>query len=175
MTVVAWRRRREWIATRLADGRFDLLVVGGGIIGAGVAAEAARAGLSVALVDRNDFGGATSSASSKLIHGGLRYLTLGDVGLVREAHRERRLLMNRLAPHVVRRLPFLLPIYRNGPYPPFLVHAGVTAYGARACRAEDVLRRRTTTALRGGDTPSVRERVDSILGWPSARDAAVMA
>jgi glycerol-3-phosphate dehydrogenase len=116
----------------LASRGFDLLVIGGGIVGAGVAAQAARAGLTVALVDRGDFGAATSAASSKLIHGGLRYLTMGDVGLVREAHRERRLLMNTVAPHLVRRLPFLLPIYRGGPYPPFLVHAGVTAYGALA-------------------------------------------
>ena len=78
-----WRERR----------RFDLLVIGGGIVGAGIANEAAQAGLAVALVDRGDFGGATSSASSKLIHGGLRYLRLGDVKLVREAHRERRALL----------------------------------------------------------------------------------
>ena len=73
--------------------RFDLLVVGGGIIGAGIAEAASAHGLAVALVDKGDFGGATSSASSKLIHGGLRYLRLGDVGLVREAHHERRVLM----------------------------------------------------------------------------------
>lgn len=123
---------RAETAERLAAARFDVLVIGAGIVGAGVAARAAREGLSVALVDRGDFGAATSAASSKLIHGGLRYLTMGDVGLVREAHRERRLLMDSLAPHLVRRLPFLLPIYRGGPYPPFLVHAGVTAYGALA-------------------------------------------
>ncbi len=123
---------RAETAERLAAGRFDLLVIGGGIVGAGIAAHAARGGLAVALVDRGDFGAATSAASSKLIHGGLRYLTMGDVGLVREAHRERRLLMDRVAPHLVRRLPFLLPVYRGGPYPPYLVHAGVTAYGALA-------------------------------------------
>jgi glycerol-3-phosphate dehydrogenase len=71
----------------LATRRFDVLVIGGGIIGAGIACEAARAGLAVALVDRTDFGSQTSSASSKLIHGGLRYLRLGDIRLVREAHR----------------------------------------------------------------------------------------
>ena len=93
----------------LVGRRFDLLVIGGGIVGAGIANEAARAGLAVALVDRGDFGAATSSASSKLIHGGLRYLRLGDVKLVREAHRERRALLETVAPHLVRRLPFLLP------------------------------------------------------------------
>ena len=69
----------------LAGREFDLLVIGAGIIGAGIANEAARAGLTVALVDKGDFGAATSSSSSKLIHGGLRYLRLGDVRLVREA------------------------------------------------------------------------------------------
>jgi glycerol-3-phosphate dehydrogenase len=113
---------------RLVRREFDLLVIGGGIVGAGFAAQAAREGLSVALVDRNDFGSATTAASSKLIHGGLRYLRLGDVGLVREAHRERRLLMHTIAPHLVTRLPFLLPVYESGPYRPLTVHAGVTAY-----------------------------------------------
>ena len=117
---------------QLATRRFDLLVVGGGIVGAGVAAEAARAGLAVALVDRSDFGAETTSASSKLIHGGLRYLRLGDVGLVREAHHERRLLMRTTAPHLVRRLPFLLPLYRGGPYGPVLVQAGLALYSALA-------------------------------------------
>src|SRR5258705_12415852 len=70
---------------RLASRRFDLLVVGGGIVGAGIAEAASAHGLAVALVDKGDFAGATSSASSKLIHGGLRHLPLGDVGLVREA------------------------------------------------------------------------------------------
>ena len=85
-------------------------------------------GLAVALVDKGDFGGATSSASSKLIHGGLRYLRLGDIGLVREAHTERRVLMNVVAPHLVRRLPFLLPLYRGGPYRPLVVQTGITVY-----------------------------------------------
>jgi glycerol-3-phosphate dehydrogenase len=112
----------------LGSRSFDLLVVGGGIVGAAIANEAAHAGLAVALVDRGDFGGATSSASSKLIHGGLRYLRLGDVGLVREAHNERRALMNVVAPHLVRRLPFLLPLYRGGPYRPLVVQTGITLY-----------------------------------------------
>jgi len=116
----------------LACRRFDLLVVGGGIIGAGIANEAARSGLAVALVDRADFGAATSSASSKLIHGGLRYLRLGDVRLVRESHRERRVLLETVAPHLVRRLPFLFPIYRNGPYRPTTLRLGLGVYSALA-------------------------------------------
>jgi glycerol-3-phosphate dehydrogenase len=117
---------------RLGSERFDLLVIGGGIVGAGIAEAATAHGLSVALVDRGDFAGATSSASSKLIHGGLRYLRLGDVRLVRESHRERRVLTRVVAPHLVRRLPFLLPLYRDGPYSPWTVHAGVVAYSALA-------------------------------------------
>ncbi len=116
----------------LVSRRFDLLVVGGGIVGAGIAAHAARAGLAVALVEAGDFAGATSSASSKLIHGGLRYLRLGDVGLVRESHTERHVLETTVAPHLVRPLPFLLPLYRGGPYRPWLVKTGVVAYSALA-------------------------------------------
>jgi glycerol-3-phosphate dehydrogenase len=117
---------------QLGERRFDLLVVGGGIVGAAVAAEASRAGLAVALVDRGDFGGATSSASSKLVHGGLRYLRLGHVGLVREAHAERRALMRLVAPHLVQRLRFVLPLYEHGPYRPLTVQAGLVAYSALA-------------------------------------------
>jgi glycerol-3-phosphate dehydrogenase len=116
----------------LSSRDFDLLVVGGGIIGAGIAAVAARHGLAVALVERGDFGGETSSASSKLIHGGLRYLRLGDVRLVREAHEERRHLMTRVAPHLVRPMPFLLPLYDSGPYRPAVVQAGIAVYSTLA-------------------------------------------
>ena len=117
---------------RLGSERFDLLVVGGGIVGAGIAEAASAHGLKVALVDKGDFAGATSSASSKLIHGGLRYLRLGDVGLVREAHHERRVLMRVVAPHLVRRLPFLLPLYADGPYRPWFVQSGVVVYSTLA-------------------------------------------
>jgi glycerol-3-phosphate dehydrogenase len=123
---------REESLDRLASRRFDLLVIGGGIIGAATAAHAARAGLAVALVDAGDFGGGTSSSSSKLIHGGLRYLRLGDVRLVREAHHERRLLAGLVAPHLVHRLPFLLPLYRGGPYRPWVVQSGILFYSALA-------------------------------------------
>jgi len=117
---------------RLASQRFDLLVVGGGIVGAGIAEAATAHGMSVALVDKGDFAGATSSASSKLIHGGLRYLRLGDVGLVREAHHERRVLMRVVAPHLVRKLPFLFPLYDDGPYRPWFVQTGIVVYSTLA-------------------------------------------
>jgi glycerol-3-phosphate dehydrogenase len=117
---------------KLASREFDLLVIGGGIVGAGIAEAASAHGLSVALVDKGDFAGATSSASSKLIHGGLRYLRLGDVGLVREAHHERRVLMRVVAPHLVRRLPFLFPLYEDGPYRPWFVQSGIVVYSTLA-------------------------------------------
>jgi glycerol-3-phosphate dehydrogenase len=117
---------------RLGSREFDLLVIGGGIVGAGIAEAASAHGMDVALVDKGDFAGATSSASSKLIHGGLRYLRLGDVGLVREAHHERRLLMNVVAPHLVRKLPFLFPLYDDGPYRPWFVQSGILVYSTLA-------------------------------------------
>jgi glycerol-3-phosphate dehydrogenase len=117
---------------QLASRPFDLLVVGGGVVGAGIAEAASAHGLAVALVDKGDFASATSSASSKLVHGGLRYLRLGDVGLVREAHHERRLLMNVVAPHLVRRLPFLFPLYEDGPYRPWFVQSGILLYSTMA-------------------------------------------
>jgi glycerol-3-phosphate dehydrogenase len=117
---------------QLAAREFDLLVVGGGIIGAGIAEAATAHGLDVALVDRGDFASGTSSASSKLVHGGLRYLQMGDVRLVREAHQERRFLMNVVAPHLVERLPFLFPLYEDGPHRPVVVRTGVLLYSALA-------------------------------------------
>lgn len=121
-------REESW--DRLRKRRFDVLVIGAGIIGARIAFEAARAGLSVALVDAGDFGGATSSASSKLIHGGFRYLPMGDLQLVWESQRERRALMGRVAPHLVRPLPMVLASYRGGARGPLTSAAGVLAYGA---------------------------------------------
>jgi glycerol-3-phosphate dehydrogenase len=96
---------------RLADlqeRHFDLLVIGGGIVGACVARDAARRGLSVAIVDKGDFSGGTSAATSKLVHGGLRYLRNFELRLVRESLRERR-IWSRIAPHLVHPLPFLMP------------------------------------------------------------------
>jgi glycerol-3-phosphate dehydrogenase len=100
---------------RLTTGTFDVVVVGGGITGCGVALDAAARGLSVALLERDDFASGTSSKSSKLIHGGLRYLQQGDVRLVYEALRERQRLL-RNAPHLVTVLPFLIPVLtKDGP------------------------------------------------------------
>src|SRR6184192_2232006 len=92
--------------------RFDVAVIGGGITGAGVALDAASRGYSVALVERDDYASGTSSRSSKLIHGGLRYLQNFDLGLVREALLERSLLV-KLAPHLVRPLPLIVPSFEG--------------------------------------------------------------
>ncbi len=105
----------DWRATAwkaLEDGVFDLLVIGGGVTGSGIARDAAGRGLSVALIDTGDFGGATSGSSSRLAHGGLRYLESFEFGLVFESLRERRLLL-KLAPHLVRPLSFLFPVFRG--------------------------------------------------------------
>ena len=102
---------------RLADESFDVLVIGGGITGAGVALDAATRGLRTALVERHDIASGTSSKSSKLVHGGIRYLQQREIGLVYEALAERQVL-RKTAPHLVRVLPFLLPVFtRDGLLP----------------------------------------------------------
>src|SRR5256886_5435886 len=105
----------------------DLLVIGGGITGAGIARAAALRGIRTALVDKGDFGGATSSHSSRLIHGGLRYLEQGAFRLVFEASRERRVLLT-IAPHLVRPLAFLFPVYRGARVPAWRLRAGLWLY-----------------------------------------------
>jgi glycerol-3-phosphate dehydrogenase len=117
--------RREALE-RMAAEVLDVVVIGAGATGAGSALDAVTRGLSVALVEARDFASGTSSRSSKLIHGGLRYLEQGDVALVREALRERSLLLNVLAPHLVRPVPFLYPLraHRERAY----VGAGMALY-----------------------------------------------
>src|SRR4051794_34572869 len=102
--------RRAEDLDRLSGEQVDVLVVGGGVTGVGVALDAATRGLSVALVERHDLAFGTSRWSSKLVHGGLRYLATGDVHLAYESARERAALLGTIAPHLVRPLPFLLPL-----------------------------------------------------------------
>ena len=118
------RRRRELAALRRA-GTTQVLVIGGGITGAGVALDAAARGLQVTLVERHDLAHGTSRWSSKLIHGGLRYLASGNVGVAMESARERHVLMTRIAPHLVRAIPTLIPNY--GGKDPWIQYAGLMA------------------------------------------------
>jgi glycerol-3-phosphate dehydrogenase len=110
-----------------ADADFDVVIAGGGMAGAGIARDLALRGVSVALVEKGDFASGTTSRSSKLIHGGLRYLELFDFALVRESLRERETLQ-RLAPHLVRPLPFLVPIYRDSSRSLIKVRIGLRLY-----------------------------------------------
>ncbi len=118
------------LAETAGDGELDVLVVGGGIVGAGTALDAATRGLATALVEQRDLASGTSSRSSKLVHGGLRYLEMLDFGLVREALEERGLLLTRLAPHLVRPVPFLYPLHRRWERP--YVGAGLLLYDGMA-------------------------------------------
>jgi glycerol-3-phosphate dehydrogenase len=109
------------------DKEYDIIVIGGGISGAAVAYEAASQGYSVALVEKGDFGAATSSATSKLIHGGLRYLANFEYSLVRESLKERKTLLN-IAPNLVYPLPFLVPVYKNFWRSKWWLGLGMTIY-----------------------------------------------
>ncbi|MBT2210196.1 glycerol-3-phosphate dehydrogenase/oxidase [Actinomadura sp. NEAU-AAG7] len=160
---------REDTLRDLAGTEFDVLVVGGGITGTGVALDAVSRGLSVALVEARDFASGTSGRSSKLIHGGLRYLERREFGLVREALRERGLLL-RLAPHLVRPVRFLYPL-RHRMWERAYVSAGVTLYdtmgGAGALPRHRHLTRRG--ALR--EAPALRP--DVVVGAIQYHDAQV--
>jgi len=112
---------------RLAAEEFDVLVIGGGVVGTGAALDAATRGLSVALVEARDYAAGTSSRSSKLVHGGLRYLEQLDFGLVREALRERSLILNSLCPHLAQPVPFLFPLTHRF-WERFYVGSGVALY-----------------------------------------------
>ncbi|MEU4324812.1 glycerol-3-phosphate dehydrogenase/oxidase [Nonomuraea dietziae] len=127
---IATRGTRAETRAELSRTTYDLLVIGGGILGTSVTWMAAQAGLRVAMVDAGDFAGATSSASSKLVHGGLRYLQTGNLKLVAENHRERRALAADVAPHLVTPLSFVVPIYRGGPHGAAKLGAGVFLYSA---------------------------------------------
>jgi glycerol-3-phosphate dehydrogenase len=122
-------RDRGAVLDRLASREFDVLVIGGGVTGAGAALDAASRGLRVALVEARDLASGTSSRSSKLIHGGLRYLEQFDFKLVWEALRERDLLVSKLAPHLVKPVSFLYPLHRKVVERPY-VGAGLVLYDA---------------------------------------------
>src|SRR5947209_13642666 len=154
----------------LAEGTFDLLILGGGITGAGVALDAALRGFRVALIDKGDFASGTSSVSSKLVHGGLRYLEHGALPLVYEALRERALLL-RNAPHLVRPLRFVLPFYAGARLAPWQWRAGLTLYDLLAGRGN--LRRSRPLTLRAlaRDCPALR--TGGLVGGAAYYDAAM--
>jgi len=138
-------RDRGALLSRLATERFDVLVIGGGITGAGAALDAASRGLRVALVEARDLASGTSSRSSKLIHGGLRYLEQFDFKLVYEALRERDLLVSKLAPHLVRPVSFLYPLYKKVVERPY-VGAGLVLYDSMEGTRRPVPRHRHLSA-----------------------------
>ncbi len=111
----------------LEDGILDVLIIGGGIVGSGVARDAAMRGLSVGLVEQHDFASGTSSRSSRLLHGGLRYLAQGRVGLVREASLEKRVIQD-IAPHLAQPLPFVFPTYKGTQWQRWKLGTGVKLY-----------------------------------------------
>src|SRR4029079_6540384 len=106
---------------------FDVLIIGGGITGAGVARDAAMRGMRVALVEKNEWASGTSSRSSRLVHGGIRYLEHGDIDLVRESVREREILL-RIAPGLVKPLEFTWPVYQGARLPKWKLRVGLTLY-----------------------------------------------
>jgi glycerol-3-phosphate dehydrogenase len=138
-------RDRDATLARLAGERFDVLVIGGGVTGAGAALDAASRGLRVALVEARDLASGTSSRSSKLIHGGLRYLEQFDFKLVYEALRERDLLVSKLAPHLVKPVSFMYPLYKKVVERPY-VGAGLVLYDAMEGTRRPVPHHRHLTA-----------------------------
>ncbi|MGH8922453.1 MAG: FAD-dependent oxidoreductase, partial [Actinomycetes bacterium] len=167
---------------RLAHDRFDVLVVGGGITGCGVALDAAARGLRTALVDAGDFAGGTSSKSSKLVHGGLRYLQQRDFRLVYEALAERQRLLNN-APHLVHPLPFLIPLFaRDGQRRSTAAVKGLARAYSSALTLYDLTgglrighrHRRISAAAALAHFPALRtdRLVDSFLYWDAQTDDA---
>jgi glycerol-3-phosphate dehydrogenase len=158
----------------MQDDELDLVIVGGGVVGAGAALDAVTRGLSVGILEARDWASGTSSRSSKLIHGGLRYLEMLDFRLVREALKERGLLLQRLAPHLVRPVPFIYPLTHRGWERPY-VGAGLALYDALAAASSTssgVPRHKHLTkrqALRL--VPSMRK--DALVGAVQYYDAQV--
>jgi len=142
--------QREQRHAHLTASQFDVLVIGGGIVGASIARDAALRGLRAALVDQGDFASGASSKTSKLIHGGLRYLEHGRLRLVAESLRERH-TMRTIAPTLVHPLSVMIPLYTSGSRPPWKVRVGLTAYdllaGRRGIRGHRVVSARRAAAL----------------------------
>src|SRR5690606_27343992 len=161
-------REESW--QRLGDEDFDLVVIGGGVVGVGTALDAATRGLRVALVEARDLASGTSSRSSKMFHGGLRYLEQLEFGLVREALRERELALSTLSPHLVKPLRFLYPLTHRGWERPY-VAAGLVLYdtmgGSKSVPGQRHLTRHGALRL----APGLRR--DALIGGVSYYDTVV--
>lgn len=161
------QREDAWKA--LEEQTFDLLIVGGGVIGAGAARDAALRGLRVAVVEADDIASGTSSRSSKLIHGGLRYLEQGDISLVFESVSERRIMMH-VAPHLVRPLGFLFPVYANGPVRLTTLKLGLIVYEGLALFRSPKMHRNLSIPEIHEEFPLLRQ--DGLHGGPLYWDCA---
>jgi glycerol-3-phosphate dehydrogenase len=161
--------QRRAALERMTGEVFDVVVIGGGATGAGCALDAATRGLNVALVEARDYAAGTSSRSSKLIHGGLRYLEQRDFGLVREALRERGLLLNVLAPHLVTPVPFLLPLTAH--WQRAYIGAGMLLYDGLA--GHSGLPRHRHLTRRGALRIAPALRRDALVGAVQYHDAKV--
>ena len=159
---------REAAWHRLESEPFDVVVIGGGVTGAGAALDAATRGLSVALVEARDFASGTSSRSSKLFHGGLRYLEQLEFGLVREALRERELMTSYLAPHLVKPLPFLYPLTHRAWERPY-VASGLALYDTMGGASSVPGQKHLTRAAALRMFPSLRR--DALVGAVRYYDA----
>lgn len=160
---------------RLSKAGYDLLVIGGGILGTSVDWHSAHSGLRVAMVDAGDFAGATSSASSKLAHGGLRYLQTGAVKLVAENLHERRVPAKDVAPHLANPPTFYLPVYKGDPHSAAKLGAGVFAYSMLSAFG-DGAGRLISPARAAADTPGLRTyglKAVAVCGDHQMNDARV--
>jgi glycerol-3-phosphate dehydrogenase len=162
-------RQRAARLDRLEQERFDVLVIGGGINGAGIARDAAMRGLMVALVEREDFASGTSSRSSRLIHGGIRYLEHGFLHLVFESSRERRTLL-RIAPHLVRPLEFTWPVYEGARVPRWKLGAGLVLYDALSLFRNVAMHRQLGHRKIMAREPALRE--EGLVGGAAYYDAS---
>jgi glycerol-3-phosphate dehydrogenase len=147
----------------MASSSFDLLVVGGGITGAGIARDAALRGMRVALVEREDFGSGTSSRSSKIVHGGVRYLEYLQFGMVRESARERRVLQS-IAPHLVHPLPFLYPVFEVESL--LKMRAGLRLFDAFAGNARSERSRKLSPSETRSFLPGLRDPLRGSVIYP---------
>lgn len=166
--------QREQALAQMSERELDVLVVGGGIVGAGTALDAVTRGLTTGIVEANDWASGTSSRSSKLIHGGLRYLEMLDFALVREALKERGLLLQRIAPHLVKPVPFLYPLEHKG-WERLYAGSGVAMYDVMAFSSGHGrgLPRHRHLSRRGALRVAPALRKDALVGGLQYYDARV--